>query len=138
MPATSIAHICLLSTDLARTAGFYCTVLGLRKRFSFLKKDGSEIGYYLAVNDSNFIEVFLRDAVPGSASSMSHLCLQVPSIGEIETIYRKRGVEISEKKLGCDGSWQAWLADPDGTSIELHEYTPSSSQFTGKDCTVDW
>ena len=45
-------------------------------------------------------------------------------LGEAE----RRGVEVSDPKLGSDRSWQAWLADPDGTRIELHGYTPDSSQ----------
>jgi hypothetical protein len=27
-----------------------------------------------------------------------------------------------------DHSWQAWITDPDGNKIELHDYTPESWQ----------
>jgi predicted enzyme related to lactoylglutathione lyase len=37
-------------------------------------------------------------------------------------------LEITTPALGSDGSWQAWLADPDGNRIELHMYTPESKQ----------
>jgi hypothetical protein len=36
--------------------------------------------------------------------------------------------------MGHDQSWQAWLADPNGITIELHEYTDKSSQVLGSDC----
>ncbi len=30
--------------------------------------------------------------------------------------------------MGSDHSWQAWLSDPDGNRVELHQYTPESWQ----------
>ena len=51
---------------------------------------------------------------------------------------RKHGFSHTDKKPGADQSWQAWLEDPDGVRIELHEYTPNSSQLTGKTCVVNW
>ena len=41
---------------------------------------------------------------------------------------RGRGVEVSDPKLGSDQSWQAWITDPDGNRIELHDYTAESWQ----------
>ena len=38
------------------------------------------------------------------------------------------GVTVTDKKLGSDNSWQAWLSDPDGNRIELHQYTAQSLQ----------
>ena len=41
---------------------------------------------------------------------------------------RDKGIEVSEPKLGKDRSWQAWITDPDGNRIELHDYNPDSKQ----------
>ena len=38
------------------------------------------------------------------------------------------GGVVTAPNLGADHSWQAWLADPDGNRIELHQYTPESKQ----------
>jgi hypothetical protein len=51
---------------------------------------------------------------------------------------RKLGIAVGDKKLGADQSWQAWLEDPNGIRIELHQYTPDSSQLTRRTCVVDW
>ena len=51
---------------------------------------------------------------------------------------RGKGWEIGDKKQGGDQSWQAWMKDPDGLPIEVMQYTPESSQFTGKPCIVTW
>jgi hypothetical protein len=37
-------------------------------------------------------------------------------------------VEVGDITLGSDGSYQAWLKDPDGNRIELHGYTADSLQ----------
>lgn len=36
--------------------------------------------------------------------------------------------------MGADHAYQAWLTDPDGVRIELHEYTPDCCQKTGRTC----
>lgn len=40
---------------------------------------------------------------------------------------RQRGGTVSPVTMGRTGSWQAWVEDPDGNSIELLEYTPTCS-----------
>jgi glyoxylase I family protein len=133
-----IAHICIGATDLASSKHFYCDVLGLPIKFEFLK-DGREFGFYAEAGGGGYIEVFSQDGVDqGSKPLIKHMCLEVESIDEAIRRISAAGVEISAKKLGTDRSWQAWITDPSGIRIELHEYTPESSQFTGKDCIVTW
>lgn len=133
-----IAHICIGATDLAASEHFYCEVLGLPKKFRFIK-EGRESGFYADVGNGNYIEVFAQDVVDqGSKPLLKHMCLEVESIDEAIRRISAAGVEISPKKLGSDRSWQAWITDPSGIRIELHEYTPESSQFTGRDCIMTW
>ncbi len=128
-----IAHLCLVSKDLTATERFYANALGLKKAFNFLR-DGTVTGFYLAVGEDSFIEVFLTDQTrDGKSSAIKHLCLEVDSIDEISARVKKAGYEITDKQLGSDRSWQAWLTDPNGVRIELHEYTPASSQLTNAD-----
>ncbi len=128
-----IAHLCIISKDLTATEKFYTTALGLKKAFYFLR-NGTVTGFYLAVGDDSFIEVFLTDQTPdGKSSAIQHFCLEVDSIDEIAARVKKAGYEISEKQLGSDKSWQAWIIDPNGVKIELHEYTSESSQMTRAD-----
>ena len=133
---TGIAHVCLNAVDLTATEAFYCAGLGLTKQFDFMQGDRC-IGFYLAVGDGSFIEVFARDAVaPGGG--IAHFCLEVDSVARTMAELDRRGLAHTEKKLGCDGSWQFWVTDPDGTRIEFHEYTAESSQCTGRTVSVDW
>ena len=85
-----------------------------------------------------FAHSFLRTASTTERLPIKHLCLEVADIDEVIQAVRSKGWEISEKKLGGDHAWQSWIADPSGVQIELHQYTPESSHFTGEPCIVDW
>ena len=134
---TGMAHVCISATDIAKAEDFYCRVLGLEKQFSFIR-DGRTFGFYLTLPDGTFIEVF--EGAGASASEkplMKHICLRVEDIDEFIAVVRARGVEVSDKELGGDKSWQAWLEDPSGVAIEIHQYTPESCQVTGAECVLE-
>ena len=130
----AMAHICISTKDLDKTEKFYCSCLGLSKKFNFIR-DGKVFGYYLQINKNNFIEFFQADALSSEDKpKVMHFCLEVDDIDKAIEKIRSCGVSISDKKTGSDNSWQAWLTDPNGVSIELHQYTNKSSQLTGNDC----
>lgn len=134
----AIAHICISAKDLSETEKFYCSVLGLKKKFNFIK-NGKVFGFYLQINESNFIEVFQTDLISKDEKPMiKHFCLEVEKIDNAIAKLQSSGIELTNKKRGCDKSWQVWFTDPNGISIELHEYTNESSQISGKDCIVDF
>ena len=58
-----IAHVCLSAKDLAAAEHFYCQVLGLKKRFDFVRK-GEVVGFYLSAGGRTYIEVFGSDSIP--------------------------------------------------------------------------
>ncbi len=133
-----LAHINIGSYDLKASEDFYCNILGLEKIFEFIK-DGELFGFYAGTGNTTFVEVFLQDEVRESTSSLlHHLCLEVEDLEAAIHEIRAKGWEISDKKLGGDNSWQAWISDPSGVQIELMQYTNESSQFTGKPVDVDW
>ena len=133
-----LAHINIGSYDLKASENFYCSILGLKKTFEFIK-GGELYGFYAGAGNTTFVEVFLEEE-KGEATTtlLHHLCLQVEDLETAILEIRMKGWEISDKKFGCDNSWQAWISDPSGVQIELMQYTKESSQFTGKPCDVDW
>lgn len=132
-----IAHICIGTLDLAATERFYCSGLGMTKGFEFIRKN-RVIGFYLQAGANTFVEVFLRDKViPQPDAPISHLCLEVQDIDETIARLKAGGYETTEKKMGADRSWQAWVSDPAGVRIEFHQYTPQSSQVTGAACILE-
>jgi glyoxylase I family protein len=134
----SLAHVCVYSSDLARTEAFYCGALGLSIQFRFIR-EGKLFGFYLKISDSQFIEVFYREnSASPEIPQIGHICLETDDILHVRKVLTEHQIETTEPKLGADHSWQMWCSDPHGTSIEFHQYTNESTQKTGEDCIVDW
>lgn len=132
-----LAHICILARDLAETRAFYTDVLGLPVKFEFLR-DGRPFGFYLDAGGRTNVEVFERAETDAPAARLDHLCLEVEDIDAAVAHVRGRGVSVTDKKLGVDETWQAWVTDPNGVRIELFQYTERSAQFVGGDRVADW
>lgn len=134
----SIAHVCIFTKDLESTRKFYCDGLGMKKVFDFTYK-GSLYGYYLEMSKENYIEVFIsRDFEPEITGPLRHLCLETDDIEGAKAKMTDAGIATTDITKGCDNTLQFWFKDPNGIDIELHQYTPESTQFTGFNCEVDW
>ncbi|NLX42479.1 MAG: VOC family protein [Chloroflexi bacterium] len=126
---SGLAHVCFTVSDLQASVDFYCGKLGMTKAFEFRRPDGTWHGQYIHAGGRNFIELFVGTlGEPAEGQSYRHICLEVADIEETVAVLRQRGAEVTEIKMGGDGSYQAWLADPDGNRIELHQYMPDSKQ----------
>ena len=130
------AHICIRARDLVDTENFYVNVLGMERVFNF-ERNGKRFGFYLRIAASEFIEVFEDANATAGDSLIRHLCLEVDDIDAAIAELHAHGVETTEKKIGCDHSYQVWFKDPNGIDIELHEYTPESAQRVGGTVTAD-
>jgi glyoxylase I family protein len=125
----NIAHICFVVKDLDASLAFYRDKLGLKEAFDFINDKGQRTGVYLQAGGRTFIELFKGAPLPPAENqSYRHMCLEVGDIAKTAANLRAAGLELSDPKLGSDHSWQAWLSDPDGNRIELHQYTPDSKQ----------
>ena len=127
-----LAHVCIGATDLAETERFYVELLGMEKAFDFTRA-GQRIGFYLNAGNNTFIEVFAEEEVVSAERTLiRHFCLEVAEMDAAIAALRRQGLDISEKKFGADGAWQAWITDPSGVRIELMQYSDDSSQFSGR------
>jgi glyoxylase I family protein len=126
---SGFAHACFIVADLDRSLHFYCEQLGLQPAFEFRNAEGQHTGQYIHVGGRCFIELFRGTlAERAAAQSYSHICLEVDDIQATVPALRQAGLQVTDVKLGGDQSYQAWLADPDGNRIELHQYTADSWQ----------
>jgi len=132
-----LAHICIHTNDLKKTEIFYCDILGLSKKFNF-NKDGNLFGFYIDLGNKTFIEFFLNSEVTIQSSVIKHFALEVENIEQVIERLRENGIEVKDKTIGSDNSWQTWATDPNGVLIEFHQYTDKSSQLNGNDCIVNW
>ena len=126
-----LAHVCLGAKDLAASRTFYVQQLGLEVAFEFFR-GGQPIGFYLRAGEGAFIEVFADEAAADAERPrIKHFCLEVEDLDGLIATLSERGVDITQKQLGGDNAWQAWITDPSGIRIELMQYRPDSAQFTG-------
>ncbi|HSL30421.1 MAG TPA: VOC family protein [Anaerolineales bacterium] len=136
-----LAHLNFVTNDLDSIIDFYVNKLGMDIRFTLNNKAGEPFGYYFACGDTTFLEFFdqaMASEVWGGdvvelniGTRYKHFCLEITGLDEFCSLLKSKGVEVSEISLGMDNSRQAWIADPDGNTIELMEYGPSSLQLTG-------
>lgn len=133
-----VAHACIFAHDLAATEAFWTEVLGMPIAFRFTR-NGAPYGFYLDAGGRTHVEVFEKpDSAFSDRNQINHICLEVHSLDDAVAAIRARGVEITDKKLAVDDTWQAWTADPNGVKIELFEYTDKSAQFVGGDRAANW
>ncbi len=134
---TRLAHVCIGATDLAAAEEFYVQTLGMELAFEFFRA-GERIGFYVKAGEDTFIEVFAdAEAQDAARPRIKHFCLEVEDLDAVLTTLASRGVKVTDKKLGADNAWQAWIADPSGVRIELMQYRKDSTQFTGANVVLD-
>lgn len=133
-----VAHVCIYAKDVDETRAFYTDVLGMDTAFNFTR-DGRIFGFYMNAGGRTHIEVFENTGAEyGAKNQITHLCLEVENMDAAIAHITGQGVEASEKKNGCDDTWQSWITDPNGVRIELFEYTDESAQFVGRDRVAHW
>jgi glyoxylase I family protein len=132
-----LAHVCIATDNLDDTIKFYRDGLGFKKVFEFIK-GARVVGFYLGVPGGTYVEVFLRgDFQRDARAPIQHLCFQVDDVNATSEHLKALGYAVTPRKLGADQSWQAWITDPSGVRIEMHQYTEKSSQLTGTACLLD-
>lgn len=132
-----LAHLCIHVQDVNRSIDFYSTKLGLPVKFTF-EKNGKLNGAYFGCGGNSYIEIFEVPYAERVNTSLQHFCLETEDIDAFIADVRSRGVACTDKSLGCDETWQAWMEDPDGNKFEVHQYTPRSFQHQGGVAVVNW
>lgn len=152
MKLKKLAHLAFKVSNMEKSLDFYCNKLGLRRVFSLTYGDlsrhyGREIPglegrenelwlTYIELAEQQFVELFTP--VPGMERGISdddhigylHFALEVEDIHATQAELQAAGVEIiSDPTLGLEGTWQMWVADPDGNRFEFMQYTPDSYQL---------
>jgi catechol 2,3-dioxygenase-like lactoylglutathione lyase family enzyme len=138
--STRLIHAGFVVPDRVAEDKFYKDLLGFRVYWHGGMKDDETNWVDMQVPDgTDWLEYMLN--VPANADKhtlgvMNHIALGVPDIHAAEQLLRKNGWNSSEQpKIGHDGKWQLNLYDPDGTRVELMEFTPVQkpccSDYTG-------
>jgi lactoylglutathione lyase/glyoxylase I family protein len=116
----------------------YYQKLGFKPKFAFTRK-GKHFGHYLKINSKHYIELFENSDMNAPVNTgLIHFCLECKNLDAFIKKLDSKGISHTDKKLGCDNTWQVWLTDPDGNAFEIHQYTPQSMQKVGGEVEADW
>jgi len=135
-----IIHVGLVVKDRQAMEHFYKDILGFHLYWHGGMKDGETDWVDMRVPDgTDWIEFMLN--VPENADKqtlgiMNHISLGVPDVRAAAKELESKGMKLPEQpEIGRDGKWQLNLYDPDGTRVELMEFTPVEkpccSDYTG-------
>lgn len=114
MRPTGVHHVAINVDDVDTAMAFYVDVLGLQARAD--RPDFGFAGAWLNAGDQ---QVHLVQASPPSDNGQ-HFALLVDDLGATITELRSGGVAVSDA-FPVGSARQAFLNDPSGNTIELHE-----------------
>jgi len=125
-------HAGFVVHDRAAEDKFYKDVLGFHVYWHGGMKDNETNWVDMQVPDgTQWLEYMLvpkgQELSPRTLGILNHIALGVPSMADAAQLLRSRGWKPSEnekEQIGRDGKWQLNLYDPDGTRVELMEFTP--------------
>ena len=120
MEPTGVHHVSINVDDVDAAVDFYTTVLGLR-----LRTDRPDLGVGGAWLDAGGQQVHLIEAVVPDNRGQ-HFALRVDDLGAVIGELRDRGVAVSDP-FPVGGNLQAFLDDPSGNAVELHQVGGATS-----------
>jgi glyoxylase I family protein len=115
MKPLGVDHVAINVADVPVSVAFYTEVLGLSER-----TDRPDLGIDGAWLDAGGQQVHLLEA-PMPPNMGQHLSLLVSDMDAVVQEIRQRGVAVSDP-TGINDDRQAFLVDPSGNAIELHQH----------------
>ena len=117
MELLGVHHVSVNVRDVEAALAFYTEVLGFRAR-----TDRPDFGFGGAWLDVGAQQVHLIEGTPPEAKGQ-HFALGVADIDAAVAQLRRRGVTVSDP-IAVGAGRQAFLEDPSGNAIELHQPPP--------------
>jgi glyoxylase I family protein len=119
MRPIAVHHVSINVRDVEEAARFYVKDLGLQRR-----DDRPDFGFAGAWLDAGGQQLHLIEGEPPSAVGQ-HFALQVHDLGAAIAELRANGVTVTDASPVGAGR-QAFLSDPSGNGVELHEAGPTA------------
>jgi catechol 2,3-dioxygenase-like lactoylglutathione lyase family enzyme len=117
MDPLGVHHVSINVPDVPAALGFYVGTLGLR-----LRSDRPDFGFPGAWLDAGDQQLHLIEGDPPPAVGQ-HFAVRVGDLDEVVTELRAQSLEVSDPSP-VGSSRQAFLSDPAGNVIELHQVAP--------------
>lgn len=118
MQISGIHHVSVNVEDVGEAVTFYTEVLGFSLRGD--RPDFGFDGAWLNVGDQQLH--LIKGKIPGAEGQ--HFAVRVPNMELAVKEIRALGVEVSDP-IPVNDNLQAFLSDPAGNGIELHQVGPA-------------
>jgi lactoylglutathione lyase len=123
-PITGLAHVGVLTSDMAKADQFYGHVLGYQ-HFSLDKPTGGLMLNYYKINDHQYIEVY--PGLKGDEDRLTHVAFETTDARKLRDYLASKGVKVpASLKPGLDKNLSFMIEDPEGHKIEFVQYMPGS------------
>ena len=131
-----IGHIGLRIRDMDKACEFYGDILELPMQFEVRDEEGIRIRFY-KLSTGQYIELIRSESSYDGRNhkgrySHWHCCLEVDARHEAYRDLDRKKISCSRKgddSVAFDGSWAAFIEDPEGNEWELMEFSPISKQI---------
>jgi lactoylglutathione lyase len=133
-----LGHIAIRVKNLEASIAFY-NKLGFKEMLRLYRDNNPEAWIvYLRINDETILELFpggAGDYTPtrqGTGVGVFHISLTVDDLDATQAYLESVGIHLIQPRKttrGVDGNRGMWIADPDGTPIEVMEMAPDCIQY---------
>jgi catechol 2,3-dioxygenase-like lactoylglutathione lyase family enzyme len=121
-----VNHVGIFVKDFQQSIDYYTKTLGFRNAFVFRDKDGKVTTVYVQVSKETFLE--LAPATAERPAGINHIGMAADNISDTVAELRKRGVMVTDPRVGNSNAPLTNITDPNGVRLELMEVTPDSMQ----------
>ena len=126
MNLTTIHHIAIIGSDLAKSKDFYINKLGFKLIRETYRKERDDYKLDLQLNNME-LELFIIQNCPKRPSypeayGLRHLAFYVESVPETVKYLNAKGIETEPIRLDeITNKKMTFFFDPDGLPLEIHE-----------------
>jgi catechol 2,3-dioxygenase-like lactoylglutathione lyase family enzyme len=122
----TLNHVGMVVKNYEAAFDFYTKTMGFREAYTIKNDDGSVRLTYLQLNKNTFVE--LIPAGPNQSTGITHFGVEVGDLAGTVATLRRRGATIDDPARTPSQALFARMKDPEGTQIEVMEFTPESLQ----------
>jgi catechol 2,3-dioxygenase-like lactoylglutathione lyase family enzyme len=120
-----ISHMALFVSDLQKARVFYKDFLGYAEPYALKRDDGSDRIAFIKINEDQYVELF--DENPKKDGHLNHISFFTDSAEGMRAYLATQGVNVPEKVgKGKIGNSNFNITDPDGHTVEIVQYEPTS------------
>ncbi len=119
-------HVAISVADLDEAVAYYTETMGFPEAFRGVNDAGRVTLVYVQISENTFLE--LQPANDQRPPGLNHFGVHVENMTAAVAMFKERGANISEPRIGSTKAILSNITDPNGIRIELGELPSESLQ----------